>query len=65
MSVTHDLPAVAQLCQWAAVRCTGRIGEHGTVREVFTQPQPQYPVGLLAAIPRLAFTGAPAAGGPS
>jgi oligopeptide/dipeptide ABC transporter ATP-binding protein len=49
--VTHDLPVVAQLCQYIAVMYGGQIVEQGSVQEVFEQPCHPYTLGLLRSAP--------------
>jgi oligopeptide/dipeptide ABC transporter ATP-binding protein len=49
--VTHDLPVVAQLCHQLAVMYAGQIVEHGTVREVLTEPCHPYTLGLVQSAP--------------
>ncbi len=51
--ITHNLGIIAELCQKVAIMYGGEIIEYGTVREVFTNPQHPYTVGLLNAIPTL------------
>jgi peptide/nickel transport system permease protein len=51
--ITHDLGVVAQVADRVAVMYTGRVVEHGPVREVLTRPQHPYTKGLLAASPTL------------
>jgi len=49
--VTHDLPVVAELCQYLAVMYGGEIVEQGPVAEVFAQPMHPYTLGLLRSAP--------------
>ena len=49
--VTHDLPVVAELCQYLAVMYGGQIIEQGPVAEVFAQPMHPYTLGLLRSAP--------------
>lgn len=51
--ITHDLGVVAQVADEVAVMNSGQILEHGTVNQVFTDPQHEYTRTLLAATPRL------------
>jgi oligopeptide/dipeptide ABC transporter ATP-binding protein len=49
--VTHDLPVVAQICQRLAVMYAGQVVEHGSVREVLTEPRHPYTLGLVRSAP--------------
>ena len=51
--VTHDLGVVADIADRIAVMYAGRIVEHGTVDEVFYDPQHPYTWGLLGSITRV------------
>jgi oligopeptide/dipeptide ABC transporter ATP-binding protein len=51
--VTHDLGVVADIADRIAVMYAGRIVEHGTLDEIFYDPQHPYTWGLLGSIPRL------------
>ncbi len=51
--ISHDLGAVAQVCDRICVMYAGRIIETGSVSQVFERPQHPYTKGLLDAIPRL------------
>lgn len=51
--VTHDLPAVAQVCPDAAVMYAGEIIESGTMDELFHSPAHPYTRMLFAATPDL------------
>ncbi len=48
--VTHNFGVVADVCDRIAVMQSGRIVETGAVRELFTNPQHEYPQMLLGAI---------------
>jgi peptide/nickel transport system ATP-binding protein len=49
--VSHDLALVRQLAHTVSVMQRGKIVEHGTVSEIFDQPQHAYTASLLQSIP--------------
>jgi oligopeptide/dipeptide ABC transporter ATP-binding protein len=51
--VTHDLPAVAQVCDRASVMYAGEIVESGSMDELFHDPKHPYTRLLFAATPDL------------
>jgi peptide/nickel transport system ATP-binding protein len=51
--VSHDLSAVAALCEQTIVLQGGRVVEEGTTDEVLHAPQTDYARALMSAIPRL------------
>ena len=53
LMITHNLGIIAELCSNVAIMYGGRIVEYGTVKDVFTDPQHWYTVGLLNAIPKI------------
>jgi peptide/nickel transport system ATP-binding protein len=57
--VSHDLALVRQLAHTVSVMQRGQIVEHGTVADIFDNPQEAYTVSLLDAIPSGAANIAP------
>jgi len=51
--ISHDLGAVAQLCERVCVMYAGRIVEQGAAGMLFETPRHPYTRGLFDAIPRL------------
>lgn len=51
--ISHDISTVRYLSDSIAVMNNGRIIEHGTVDELFTNPQDDYTRTLLGAVPTL------------
>ncbi len=51
--VTHDLGVVADIADRVIVMYAGRVVEHGTVDELFYDPQHPYTWGLLGSIARV------------
>ena len=51
--ITHNLGVVARICQRVAIMYAGRIVEHGSVRQIFSNPCHPYTAGLLHSIPRI------------
>ncbi len=54
--VSHDLSAVAALCERTVVLRSGRVVEQGDTRVLLHQPAEQYTRDLVAAVPRLPRT---------
>jgi peptide/nickel transport system ATP-binding protein len=55
--ITHNLGVVADIADRVVVMYAGRKAEEAPVRELFTNPQHPYTIGLLEAIPRLGEEG--------
>jgi oligopeptide transport system ATP-binding protein len=55
--ISHNLAVVRHLCERIAVMYLGRIIEIAPTETLFTSPRHPYTRGLLAAIPRMTFTG--------
>ncbi len=53
MMISHDISAMAQLCDKLAVMYAGEIVEQGTTSDVFTRPAHPYTQGLIAAFPSI------------
>lgn len=51
--ITHDMGVVAEIADRVCVMRSGKIVEHGTIRNVLTSPQQQYTKDLLASVPSL------------
>jgi peptide/nickel transport system ATP-binding protein len=51
--ITHNLGVIADIADRVVVMYAGRKAEEAPVRELFTNPQHPYTIGLLKAIPRL------------
>jgi peptide/nickel transport system ATP-binding protein len=54
--VSHDLALVRQFAHTVSVMQRGRIVEHGTVVDIFDNPQHPYTASLLESIPSGATT---------
>ncbi len=54
--ITHDLSVIAEIADHVAVMFRGRLVEHASVEEIFTNPQHPYTKGLLACRPKLDTT---------
>ena len=51
--ITHDFGVVARMCDRVAVMYAGRIVEHGSVRDLFNNPQHPYTQALMDSVPKL------------
>jgi peptide/nickel transport system ATP-binding protein len=51
--VSHDLSAVAALCEQTVVLQGGRVVEEGATHDVLHSPRTDYARTLMSAIPRL------------
>lgn len=51
--VSHDLGAVAALCERTVVLRSGRVVEAGATRQLLHSPAEEYTSALIAAVPRL------------
>ena len=51
--ITHDLGVVAEIADRVIVMYAGRVVEHGTLDEIFYDPQHPYTWGLLGSLTRL------------
>ena len=54
--ITHDFGVVARMCDRVAVMYAGHIVEHGTVRDMFNEPQHPYTQALMDSVPKLEET---------
>jgi ABC-type glutathione transport system ATPase component len=53
LMVSHDLSAIAALCDETVVLNAGRVVERGSTRAILTEPREQYTRRLVDAVPRL------------
>ncbi|MEK6706417.1 MAG: ABC transporter ATP-binding protein [Candidatus Poribacteria bacterium] len=51
--ITHDLGVVAEVADEVIVMYAGRVVEHGSVRQIYSNPKMPYTMGLLNSIPTL------------
>ena len=49
--ITHDLGVIAEMAEQVLVMYTGRVVEHGSVRELFENPLHPYTQGLMRSMP--------------
>ena len=59
--ISHDMGAIARVCDRLAVMYAGEIVEDGGIAEVFADPVHPYTRGLLGSVPRLSYAGLPQA----
>ena len=59
--VSHDLGAIARVCDRVAVMYSGEIVLTGTSRQVLKKPKHPYAHGLLSSIPKLSLPSLPVA----
>jgi peptide/nickel transport system ATP-binding protein len=50
--ITHDLGVIAQMCDQVAVMYAGRVVEHASNQQLFTNPRHPYTQGLLNSLPQ-------------
>ena len=55
--ISHNLAAVASLCNRVGVLYAGKLVEEGPARELFNDPRHPYTAGLLRCLPRAGFKG--------
>jgi ABC-type dipeptide/oligopeptide/nickel transport system ATPase component len=53
LMVSHDLSAIAALCDTTVVLNAGRVVESGRTAEILTSPREDYTRRLVEAVPRL------------
>ena len=51
--ISHDLSAIARVCQQVLILYQGRVVEQAPQQLIFRQPRHPYSAGLLAAIPKI------------
>ncbi len=59
--ISHDIGAIARVCDRLAVMYAGEIVEDGAIRDLFADPAHPYTRGLLGSAPRLSVAGLPQA----
>lgn len=52
LMISHDLAAIAQICERVMVMKDGQIVERGNGREIFRRPQHRYTQRLVSCLPR-------------
>ena len=53
MLISHDLAVVEYVCDEVAVMNAGKIVEHGSTEQIFSDPQHEYTRTLLDAVPQI------------
>lgn len=53
MMITHDLGIVSEMCDRVLVMYTGKVVEHGVIRDIMEHPLHPYTEGLIEAIPKI------------
>ncbi|ETR74733.1 peptide ABC transporter ATP-binding protein [Afipia sp. P52-10] len=53
LMITHDLGVIAEIADEVVVMYAGKIVESGPVRDLFSDPQHPYTIGLLGSIARM------------
>lgn len=51
--ISHDLSAIAEVCDRVAIMYAGKLVEYGTIKDIFHSPAHPYTRGLLAAFPNI------------
>ena len=51
--ITHDLGVVAEICERVVVMYAGQVVETGAAKDLFTNPQHPYTIGLLNSVPQI------------
>ena len=51
--ITHDLSVIAETCERVAIMYAGRIGELGSVKDIYKDPWHPYTEALITAFPSL------------
>lgn len=55
--ITHDAATIAETCEDVAVMYAGLIMEHGSSKQIFTNPIHPYSKGLIESIPNIKVSG--------
>ncbi len=59
--ISHDMGAIARVCDRLVVMYAGEIVEDGAIDDIFAHPVHPYTRGLLGSVPRLSYAGLPQA----